>query len=50
MPEIPFEYPVVVKPSNGGLKGTHIVHNEAELQPAVEDALFRLRGFNRRIH
>ncbi|ASN59162.1 D-alanine--D-alanine ligase [Latilactobacillus curvatus] len=40
MPEIPFEYPVVVKPSNGGSSvGTHIVHNEAELQPAVEDAL-----------
>lgn len=40
IPEVPFEYPVVVKPSNGGSSvGTHIVHDATELQPAVEDAL-----------
>ncbi len=38
--KLPFDYPVVVKPSNGGSSiGTHIVHTDAELQPALADAL-----------
>lgn len=38
-PEIPFDFPVVVKPSNGGSSvGTHIVKTQAELQPALDDA------------
>lgn len=36
---IPFGYPIVVKPSNGGSSvGTHIVHTADELDAALDDA------------
>lgn len=38
--EIPFGFPMVVKPSNGGSSvGTHIIKDESELQAMVADAL-----------
>ncbi|AYE37380.1 D-alanine--D-alanine ligase [Companilactobacillus zhachilii] len=38
--DIPFNYPMVVKPSNGGSSvGTHIVENATELRESVADAL-----------
>ena len=38
--DIPFNYPMVVKPSNGGSSvGTHIVNNATELRESVADAL-----------
>jgi len=38
--DIPFNYPMVVKPSNGGSSvGTHIVNNATELRDCVADAL-----------
>ncbi|KRK92204.1 D-alanine--D-alanine ligase family protein [Companilactobacillus futsaii] len=38
--DIPFNYPMVVKPSNGGSSvGTHIVKNATELRESVADAL-----------
>lgn len=38
--KLPFDYPVVVKPSNGGSSiGTHISHTEKELHEAITDAL-----------
>lgn len=37
--KLPFDYPVVVKPSNGGSSiGTHIAHTLNELHTALEDA------------
>ena len=37
--KLPFDYPVVVKPSNGGSSiGTHIAHTLNELHTAIEDA------------
>lgn len=38
--EIPFGFPMVVKPSNGGSSvGTHIINDDSELQAMVADAL-----------
>lgn len=38
--DIPFGFPMVVKPSNGGSSvGTHIIRNESELKDNVADAL-----------
>lgn len=38
--EIPFGFPMVVKPSNGGSSvGTHIINDESELQAMTADAL-----------
>ncbi|AXX65461.1 MAG: D-alanine--D-alanine ligase [Lactobacillus sp.] len=38
--EIPFDFPVVVKPANGGSSvGTHIVSRELDLAAALKDAL-----------
>ncbi|WP_461213970.1 D-alanine--D-alanine ligase family protein [Lacticaseibacillus sp. GG6-2] len=35
---LPFSYPVVLKPTSGGSSvGTHIVHDDAELQSGLED-------------
>ncbi|KRN28941.1 D-alanine--D-alanine ligase [Lactobacillus selangorensis] len=39
IPSVPFDYPVVVKPSSGGSSvGTHIVRDPADLEDAVLDA------------
>lgn len=38
--EIPFGFPMVVKPSNGGSSvGTHIIKDESELEEMIADAL-----------
>ncbi|WP_288529250.1 D-alanine--D-alanine ligase [uncultured Secundilactobacillus sp.] len=38
--DLPFDFPVVVKPSNGGSSvGTYIVRQEDQLRPAIDDAL-----------
>ncbi|WP_125713413.1 D-alanine--D-alanine ligase family protein [Companilactobacillus kedongensis] len=38
--EIPFGFPMVVKPSNGGSSvGTHIIRDASELKSSIEDAL-----------
>uniref|UniRef100_UPI003672311E hypothetical protein n=1 Tax=Phytohabitans flavus TaxID=1076124 RepID=UPI003672311E len=35
---VPFDFPVVVKPTSGGSSvGTHIIHNQEELESGLED-------------